>query len=277
MIYNQLQPYTLEIRHTYKAGFEQWYFLSSDWHWDNPKCDRALLKKHLDLAVERQAGIMVFGDLFCAMQGKYDKRSSKTDLRPEHQVNNYLDALVDTAAEWLEPYRENLSFISPGNHETALTGRHETDVTARLCKSLGVPKGTYQGWILLRFEQEESGGGIRTVRMAYTHGYGGGGPVTKDTIQASRRAVYLPDANIVVSGHTHDRWVFPVSRLRLKANGEQVNDTQLHLKLGNYKEEILPGSGWAIEKGHPPKQLGGIWLRFYIEQKEIKYEAILAQ
>lgn len=36
--------------------------LLSDLHWDNPHCDRALLKRHLDLALERNAAIMIFGD-----------------------------------------------------------------------------------------------------------------------------------------------------------------------------------------------------------------------
>ena len=39
-----------------------YYLLISDLHWDNPHCDRALLKRHLDLALERNAVIMVFGD-----------------------------------------------------------------------------------------------------------------------------------------------------------------------------------------------------------------------
>ena len=37
------------------AGFTQWIMLSSDHHWDNPLCDRALLKSHLDKAKERDA------------------------------------------------------------------------------------------------------------------------------------------------------------------------------------------------------------------------------
>lgn len=53
------------------------YLLISDIHFDNPHCDRALLKRHLDKALDIGATIMIFGDLFCAMQGKYDPRGSK--------------------------------------------------------------------------------------------------------------------------------------------------------------------------------------------------------
>ena len=91
------------------VGSEQWVLLQTDCHWDNPHCDREMMQKHLDLALERNAPVIDAGDFFCAMQGKYDKRSSKKDLRPEHATGNYLDSLVNTAAEWLEPYKEILT------------------------------------------------------------------------------------------------------------------------------------------------------------------------
>jgi UDP-2,3-diacylglucosamine pyrophosphatase LpxH len=274
----KIKTYTIEARIPYTRS-PDWNFralLLSDIHVDNPKCDRDLLTRHLEQARKIGAPIMVFGDLFCAMQGKYDKRANKSALRPEHQVNNYLDALIDTTADFFEAYKDLICFITPGNHETAILGRHETDLTARLAEKLGCERGTYSGWVLWRFEAEtasQTGGGVRTIPMSYHHGYGGGGPVTKDVIQTSRKAVYLPDAKIVVSGHTHDRWIFPISRIRLKENGEQVADEQLHVKLGSYKDEYNPGEGWAVEKGMPPKPLGGVWLIFHYHAQDIHYSA----
>lgn len=275
----KLKPYTLEVRVNYQYGeWEQRVLLLSDLHIDNPKCNRALLIRHLEQAKAIGAPVMIFGDLFCAMQGKYDKRANKSALRPEHQVNNYLDALIKTTADFFAPYRGLIKFITPGNHETAILGRHETDLTARLAEDLGCERGTYSGWVLWRFEYgKEYGGKIRTIPMSYHHGYGGGGPVTKDVIQTSRKAVYLPDAKIVVSGHTHDRWIFPISRARLKDNGEQVADEQLHIKLGSYKDEYTVAEGWAIEKGMPPKPLGGAWLVFRAVRHGIDYSAELCR
>ena len=103
---------------------------------------------------------------------------------------------------------------------------------------------------------------------------GGGGPVTKDTIQASRKAVYLPDADIIVSGHTHDRWIFPITRTRLKDNGEQILRDQVHLKIGTYKDEFTHGGGWAVEKGMPPKSMGGVWLSMRLERINQSYDVV---
>lgn len=250
----------------------------SDVHWDNPHCDRKQLKKVLDKAMERDALICIFGDFFCAMQGKYDKRSNKEDIRPEHQTGNYLDSVVDTAAEWLAPYAKNIALITPGNHETAIQGRHETDLIKRLCDKLGVAKGDYMGWLVVGVTRS-TGLNRYFCTVAYHHGYGGGGPVTKDVIQTARRAVYLPDANICVSGHTHDRWILEVPRLRLKKNGNQVRDCQTHLKLGCFKDEMI-GNGWAVEKGMPPKADGGIFVKFYFDStsndKVLRWGAELA-
>lgn len=44
--------YALKIRHTYKAGWEQWYFLTGDCHWDSPECYIRLLHRHLKEARE---------------------------------------------------------------------------------------------------------------------------------------------------------------------------------------------------------------------------------
>jgi hypothetical protein len=41
----------------------------SDIHWDNPKCDRQLLKKHLDYCLEHNIPVHINGDMFCLMQG----------------------------------------------------------------------------------------------------------------------------------------------------------------------------------------------------------------
>lgn len=110
------------------AGFTHPVLLSSDQHWDNPHCDRRLMKAHLDQALALRAPVVIYGDFFCCMQGKWDKRSSKQDLRPEHAGSNYFDRLVATAADWLAPYASILAVIGPGNHETAILKNHETNL-----------------------------------------------------------------------------------------------------------------------------------------------------
>jgi len=248
------------------SDFEAWFLLMADVHWDNPKCKRDLLKKHLDEAKARGAGIIDAGDFFCAMQGKYDKRSSKSDIRPEHQHGDYLDRLVDTAADFLMPYADNMLVLGRGNHETSIRQRHETDLTDRLCAVLrqrgsAVQPGGYCGWVRFMFERCNA----RTSRrLWYCHGWGGGGPVTLNTIQAANRMPMMVDgADIILTGHVHEAWVAEKVRTKLNDAGKVEQRTLYIVQTPTYKEEYGDGSGgWHVETGKPPKPLGAWWLRW---------------
>lgn len=261
-----------QVKEKYNADKKEfWYLLSSDGHWDNPDCKREMMERHLKQCQERDALWFHFGDFFCAMQGKYDKRSDKTKIRPEHQTGKYLDSLVNTAAEWLMPYREVIGIIGQGNHETSIQQRHETNLIERLVEKLNpagvdhrVYMGGYGGWI--RFLYEHASGSSRTsLNLKYFHGHGGGGPVTKGLIQSQRQAVFLPDADIVVSGHVHEQYTIPFTRERLLHSGRVTIEDQWHVRTPTYKDEYKDGyGGWHIETGKPPKPVGAYWMKVEI-------------
>ena len=262
-------------------NWEQWFLLSSDRHWDNPHSDWKLQKKHLNLARERNAKVLDFGDLFCVMQGKYDRRASKSNVRPEHQNDNYLDSVVNTAVDWFAPYADMFALVSEGNHESAIRRNHETDLIERFVSALNyktgghLTRGLYTGWVRFRFNVTKTQTQMFTLN--YTHGYGGGGPVTRGVIQSNRKAVYLPDANFCVSGHIHEQWLVTIPRERINSSGDTFIDEQVHVCLPTYKEEYLMGQDFHRERGRPPKPTGAYWLRFFRENKKISYEFIRAK
>jgi hypothetical protein len=254
------------------VGGEQWFLLQTDAHWDNPMSDREKMKRHLDLALKRSAPVIDAGDFFCAMQGKYDKRSSKKDIRKEHLNGNYLDSLVETASKWLEPYKSILTVRGVGNHESAIQKNHETDLTERLSERLrsagGIARrGGYSGFVKFSFTRKSPGSKkpySKTFKLWYFHGSGGGGPVTRGIIQTNRQAVYIADADFIFTGHTHDSWQVPIERIRLNLNNKIETFRQTHIKGAGYKEEFRDGyGGWHVERGGPPKPTGAYWLRFY--------------
>lgn len=266
------------------APNNDWRFrilVTSDEHIDNPKTDLALLRHHMDQAKGYGAPMIKLGDLIDAMQGKSDKRSDKSSLKDRHLRSDYLNSLVEEAVEFYSPYKENIAYVGYGNHETSLLKHYEFDVLSFIVRDLqlqGSPvvKGGYRGWIKFMFHREgHEGAGTKSINLYQIHGYGGGGPVTKDVIQANRKAVYLPDADIVMSGHTHDRNIFPIERVKLTDSGREVRVTQHHVKTGAYKDEFVNvDHGWAIEKGMPPKATGGYWVEFYYSHrtKSVEYQ-----
>lgn len=274
--------FEIRIPYTRDGNWEQWVLATGDRHWDNPHSDQEMQKRHLDEARECNAPVIDIGDWFCAMQGKYDKRSSKHDVRPEHQVDHYLDALVETAVEFFKPYASILTVIGSGNHEQSIKLRHETDLlerfTSRLRNETGeaVYHGGYGGFVRFRFHNK--GQAIRTINLHYSHGYGGGGPVTKSLIQNNRRTVYLPDAHIVLNGHIHSNTQDEYRRIRLRSNGAIEQDSQLHISVPTYKDDFRKGdSGWHVRRGGPPKPIGAMWIRFFRQGDQILFDTRKAQ
>jgi hypothetical protein len=253
--------------------WEQWGLLRSDAHHDNPHCRRDMELRHLEQAKARGAFIIDAGDLFCAMQGKYDPRSAKRDMMPDQCGDKpYLDALVDEAAAFYAPYADNFALLGRGNHDESIRNRLETDLVQRLSYALGgVPTGGYRGFVRFMFTSSTGNAFRASKTMFYTHGAGGGGPVTKGVIKHNRRSVYTPDADIVVSGHIHEAWYLEVPRFRLSKLHRLYKDTQYHVQLPTYKEEDGEiGRGWHNERESPPKPLGAWWVRFYYDRSDSK-------
>lgn len=248
----------------------------ADCHWDSTKCRRDLLADHLEKAKELGSPVCIYGDFFDVMGGKYDPRASKSELREELLVGNYLDEVVRQAAEWLKPWADNLALISLGNHETSITKRHETNLLDRLVYALRsanpncqVQLGKYWGFLNMNFRWYDKGQYSTSRILHFSHGYGGGGPVSRGLIDHSRtRSQYF--AHYYLSGHIHwknvdQNIIAEVTRLG------NIQQTQQHfIRCGPYKDEY---DGWHAEQGRSFRPLGGWFTEHEInrESGQIKY------
>ena len=251
------------------------FLMMSDLHWDNPHCDRKLLKAHLDKCLAENIYFAVNGDLFCCMQGKYDPRRNKNDIRPEHNVANYLDALVNTAIDWFKPYAHLLVFVGYGNHETAIIKNCETDLIERFVSGLNreagsnVLVGGYGGWWIHRVSKGKSSS--FTFKTKYFHGSAGGGVVTKGVIHNNRMGVMIDGADCIWSGHVHELYHHAdmVEELSYSpGNGYRINMRYVHhIRTASYKEEYDEGyMGFHVERMRPPKPLGAYLLELNLER-----------
>lgn len=258
------------------ADWEQRVLLRSDAHHDNVKNDWGLEQKHLEMAREFDAPIIDNGDAFCAMQGKYDPRKDYNQLKEKHKRKDYLDGLVETAAEDYGPFADQFAVMGRGNHEESILDRLGTNLTGNLVHRLNTNgkrrrttfQGGYSGWVFFRFTIRNT---VRqTLKLHYFHGAGGAAPVTRGVIQTNRQAVYLPDADVVITGHTHDAWVVPVPRVRISSMGKIFSDRQWHVRTGTYKNDYGDGAeGWHVTTGKPPKAMGAVWMILRLEKNRV--------
>ena len=250
----------------------------SDLHWDNPKCDQDLLKKHLDYCKEENIPVMINGDMFCLMQGRGDNRRNKSDIRPEHNNARYLDSVVETAVEWFTPYADILTVIGYGNHETGIIKWQETDILQRFVDLLNlkchsnVQVGGYGGWVIIKMNNHSR---IATTKIKYFHGSGGGGVVTKGALNLTRALELYDGCDVYTMGHIHENAARNDVRDALESNskkGYSINHKPIHLMItGCYKEEYGDGSkGWHVERGAPIKPIGGRMLTIKIVRNKTK-------
>lgn len=279
--HNSRNVITLYVENVHR-DWEMSLLVSSDRHHDSPKCDREFELEHLKEVKRRGAFILDVGDLFDAMQGKYDPRRSYKELRPEYKVDHYLDEVVKDAADFYSPYADRFLVIGRGNHESGVLKHCNIDLISNLVHRLNsehggnIQVGGYTGWLRILFVIRSS---IRTsVRVKYAHGFGGtDAPVTRGVIQTNRQAVYEPDANIVVNGHNHESWYVPIARERISEKGVVYQDIQHHIRTGTYGNDYGDGAdGFHVESGKPPKPRGAVWINFSYHDDEILIKPELA-
>jgi len=262
-------PATKHTRNIHEVTCQsgQEFLLVSDLHWDNPHCDRGLLKNHLDEAVKRNAAIILNGDTYCCMGGKYDRRADKSLIRPEHNTDRYFDAIVDTSVEWFAPYAKNILLIGYGNHETAIIKHGETDLLQRFASTINYATGSsiqvggYGGTIDIRVLHDT----IRGVNFVvhYFHGHSGGGAVSRGVIHDQRLLAGTEGYDLTWMGHVHELYYHQNMIHRYDRSTKTLIQKPIHqLRTATYKEEWDGGyMGFHTERGRGPKPLGGYWLK----------------
>ncbi len=243
----------------------QKFFFTSDIHFDSAYCNRKVFFQDLDDAISQQSQIVIVGDFFDALNGRFDPRRDMSLLRPEYRRADYYDFVVEDAADKLEKYARNIALITPGNHELSVLKNANTYLSDRLVSTLNarfgahILHGGYGGWI--RVMMRRNGRFEGTVKIKYFHGSGGEAPVTRGVIQTNRQAVFLPDADIVLNGHSHNSYYVLITRERLSNKGVHYFDTQHHVRTPGYMQAYGDGStGWEVTRGGVPKPMGGSFI-----------------
>lgn len=242
-----------------------------DLHLDSSRADRGAVKRLLDESVERDALVVLLGDVFDVMQGHADRRASLSALKKDYAGHDggYLGAVLDDVTTFLKPYAKHIWVILQGNHESSILKYAGVRLEQLLAVELNRAGGSistpgYQTYASVRLTKNSDDKRFTNIPFWIAHGHGGGGEVTKGVIQAQRRAVTYPDARFVVSGHVHSSYFVAHEQWRLAHTSLKPYATeQEHYVVNTFKDEFSSGMGYHVEKGRSPKTPSGWWARFY--------------
>lgn len=250
---------------------EAWVALQSDQHADSSGCALSLYQSHLKLAKDRGAIVLGFGDLFDAMQGFADKRQTRQGDDGLSAGDRYIDNLVASMVEKHKGFESILRFLSVGNHETTILKYHNSSVLHRFADEINrrggkLDLGAYRGYLLLNVLGHK-------VRLYYHHGSGGSAPVTKGMTRTSRRAEYIVDADIVVTGHIHTGYVTPI--IRERSDSPDGRHVQLNIQLPSYQNmHAIEAYGFVSEREFAPSPLGMCFLWFRRDGNKLRTSVV---
>lgn len=247
----------------------------SDLHIDSIHCKRDILRSHLDEIKKAGGLVFIYGDLLDVMASYGDRRLRREYVDPQFikKGYSYLDMVIDYAVEFLKPYRENIGLISYGNHERTIQKFHDTDPLRRIVSRLNdhpktnIALGSYSGWVFLRFNIR---GSSYTQKIHYHHGFGGNAKRSKGMLDVQIEAMKYPDADILVRGHTHQKWYDPsTTRVRVTKKGRIFKDKVKYIQSGSYVDGIDKGKGgYAVERNFNPTDIGG----WFVDFSQYRYE-----
>lgn len=265
-------------------------FVCSDQHRDSAFSNHDLEQYHMDWAASINAPMVFYGDLFCAMQARFDPRSSKSETPDELKRGHYFDELVKYNHSFYKKYRKNIVVIGKGNHETSVENRHETDLCGRLVELLNAPGdsnvqlGGYYGWVQIKLQFPGKTKWI-TKNLWYHHGAGGNAQQSKGMLDVGRIAEYMADADVCCLGHNHQNYSTYNKRMRITPQGRELEDICVHVRTPGYKNPHHPKvkkNNWSGNNLQKPTVQGGGWLIFRMKpgyaqdaKVDITYEAAI--
>ena len=255
-----------EVMYDASGGGQLPILIISDVHYDSVECDREMLDRHMRWAHENNALVIVNGDWYDLMQGRYDPRGTKGAIRPEYVGGNYLDLVIADSVEYLAKW--DVTYImGQGNHETNIRKRLETDVLDRTVGTLRMAGKSawlsgYSGWVVIRARHGKGANKhhAQTYRLHHHHGMGGNAPRSKGVLRVDIQQMQYPDADMIIRGHDHNKWHMPITVSRLVERAMVIEKrTVHHLQTGSYKMAGDGYAGWETEKGFAEPRLGG-WM-----------------
>lgn len=223
-----------------------------DIHYGHPNCDKETLQGYLDWTADKEAWILLMGDLI--------ENSSKESvgagvyeqiLQPDQQIDDIIAMLM--------PHRERILGLLTGNHEERTYKASGVDPSKYIANMLQVPYLRYAAF--LRLCVGKSG-----FTVYATHG-GSGASTSSGKLNAIKRLANVAEADLYLMGHVHDLLTETVNRKTLDTRNKKVCTIRRHFVItGSFLEYE---DSYSEMKSYQPGKVGAPRIRFDSEKADI--------
>ena len=187
-------------------------YLLFDAHYFSSQCDVSLLRRTIrEIADNPRAHVIIGGDFFDAILPS-DRRFD-FNILPKEALENLHDlkcmntVMIKKAIELLKPIQNKVIVYITGNHEETAARKFFIDIAGEVGEALNFPVMGYHAYIILSFLRKSNNSTRGKLRIYAHHGWGYG-RLPGSKINNLLKMSWDIDADIYISGHTHDYSIY---------------------------------------------------------------------
>jgi len=177
-------------------------------------------------------------------------------------LDNLSLAQIEYMVDLLEPIKDKILVMIPGNHEDKLRTRYSVDVMKVLGQDLKVKVGGFETYMRLKFSRNQFH--ATPVNFWLHHGWFAGrkiGGKVNQLVDVSTSR----DADVWITGHSHDLWATSLEKQFLPLGGmTPIKVKKVFINSGTFMEtNTMGGTSYSEQKAYPITKIGTARLDIY--------------
>lgn len=235
-------------------------YVLSDVHIGAPECDLDILKQAIEFIKKTpNMYVILLGDILNTAL-----KTSKSDIYSETMS---IADCQQKAIELLNPIKDKIIAMTPGNHENRVLKEVGIDLSLWLAEKLGI-QDSYRNNALslsISFGKDTNGHPFK-LKMFGQHGYYGAGRKLGSALSAAEDMDgIVANADLYIRAHTHS----PVQGSRKVFLFTDEGNLVSHTKYYFNAPAFLKTGGYGLDKGYKPQDITPCYLniRAYSERK----------
>ena len=204
-------------------------------------------------------GLGDYCDCITIKDKRFDIKSVDKSFLP--YLDNLPMAQLDYLKKALNPIKDKILCLIPGNHEDKMRTEHSIDIMGEL-KRDGYQIGDYMTFLRLKFNREQFH--TTPIVMWLHHGWFSGRKMGGKINQLMDVASTY-DADIFLTGHSHDLFGTTLDKISIGSNSHEfIKQKKIFGNTGTFLETtVTSGGSYSERKAYPVAKIGTLSIDIY--------------